>query len=53
MESGTANLHDLDDARGQVSERFITLQDTTFELERAQVGLLRTTDGLENWALGK
>jgi outer membrane protein TolC len=53
MDTGTANLHDLDDARGQLSERLITLQDVTFELERAQLGLLRSTGELEKWALGK
>lgn len=53
MDSGTANLHDLDDARSQVSERFITLQDVTFDLERAQLGLLRATGDLEKWVLGK
>ena len=52
MDTGTANLHDLDDARAQVSERFITLQDVSFELERAQLGLLRATGDLEKWALG-
>jgi len=53
MDAGTANLHDLDDARAQASERFITLQDVTFELQRAQLGLLRSTGDLEKWALGK
>ena len=53
MDAGTANLHDLDDARSQVSERFITLQDVTFELQRAQLGLLRSTGDLEKWALRK
>jgi outer membrane protein TolC len=52
MDAGTANLHDLDDARSQASERFIALQDVTFELERAQLGLLRSTGDLEKWALG-
>jgi outer membrane protein TolC len=52
MDAGTANLHDLDDARTQASERFIALQDVTFELERAQLGLLRSTGELEKWALG-
>jgi len=50
--SATANLHDLDNAQAQGSERFITLQDVTFELERSQVALLRATGDLENWALG-
>jgi len=53
IDAGTANLHDLDDARSQVSERFITLQDVTFDLQRAQLGLMRTTGELEKWALGK
>jgi outer membrane protein TolC len=52
MEAGTATLHDLDDARSQASERFITLQDVTFELQRSQLGLLRSTGELEKWALG-
>lgn len=52
MGSGTANLHDLDDARSQLSERFITLQDVTFNLECSQLGLLRSTGDLEKWALG-
>jgi outer membrane protein TolC len=52
MDSGTANLHDLDDAQAQASERLITLQDVTFELERSQVALMRATGDLETWALG-
>lgn len=52
-QSATATLHDLDDARTQLSERFISLQDVTFELERSQLGLLRSTGDLEKWALGK
>jgi outer membrane protein TolC len=52
MESSTANLHDLDNAQIQVSERFITLQDVTFELERSEVGLMRATGELEGWAMG-
>jgi len=53
MDAGTANLHDLDDAHAQASERFIALQDVTFDLERAQLGLLRSTGDLEKWALGE
>jgi outer membrane protein TolC len=52
MDAGTANLHDLDDARSQMSERFIALQDVTFNLQRTQLGLLRSTGDLEQWALG-
>ncbi len=53
IDAGSANLHDLDDARSQLSERFITLQDVTFDLQRAQLGLMRTTGDLEKWALGR
>ena len=52
MDSSGANLHDLDTAQTQASERLITLQDVTFELERSQVALLRATGELESWALG-
>ena len=51
-ESSTANLHDLDDAQTQASERLIKLQDVSFELERSQVALMRATGNLETWALG-
>jgi len=51
-DSGTATLHDIDDARSQASERFIAMQDVAFELERAHIGLMRATGDLENWALG-
>ncbi len=54
MDSGAgANLHDLDNARSQASERFITLQDVTFDMERSQVALLRATGELQTWAMGK
>jgi len=52
MDAGKANLHDLNTARTAMNEHFIILQDTTFELERARVGLMRATGELENWALG-
>ena len=40
-----------DDARSQASEKFISLQDITLELERSQLGLLRVTGDLKKWAL--
>jgi outer membrane protein TolC len=52
MNASTANLHDLDNAMTQASERFIALQDVSFELQRSQVGLLRSMGDLENWATG-
>lgn len=53
IDAGTGNLHDLDDARSQVNQRFMTLQDVAFDLQRAELGLLRSTGNLEKWALGK
>jgi outer membrane protein TolC len=53
VQAGTANLHDVEDARSQVSERFIALQDVRLDLQRAQLGLLRSTGELEKWALGR
>jgi outer membrane protein TolC len=52
MESSNANLHDLDNAQTQASERFITLQDVTFDLQRSQIELMRATGELEGWAFG-
>lgn len=52
MESSTANLHDLESARTQASERFISLEDIGFQLETSQIELLRSSGGLESWALG-
>ncbi len=52
MDAGKATLHDLNASRSQMNEHYIVLQDTTFELERVRVGLMRTTGELENWALG-
>ena len=53
MDAGTANMHDLDDTRTQVSEKFMALQDVSFELQRIQLALLRATGELERWALGR
>jgi outer membrane protein TolC len=49
VDSGSATLHDLDDARNQVNERYDALQDTNFELQRARISLLRVTGELEAW----
>jgi len=49
MDAGRANIHDLQDARDQANERYNGLQDSNFELERAQIALLRATGELANW----
>ena len=48
-ESSGATIHDVDDARTQSNERFTALQDAKFQLERAQITLLRATGDLTTW----
>lgn len=52
IDAGTATVKDLADARSQAAERFLTLQDVTFELQRARIGLMRSTGELEKWVNG-
>lgn len=49
VDSGTATLHEEDDARNQANERYDTLQDMRFELQRARIALLRATGDLSSW----
>jgi outer membrane protein TolC len=49
--AGTGTLHDIVDARGQASERYLLFQDADFEYQRVRVNLLRATGDLEKWAL--
>ena len=49
MDSGNAGWHDVQDAREQVNERYNSLQDANFELERARITLLRATGELAGW----
>jgi outer membrane protein TolC len=54
LDAGTASFHDVEDAREQANERFNTLQDANFEVERARIALLRATGELESWiGIGK
>lgn len=53
LDSGSANWHEVQDAREQSSERYNSLQDANFQLERARITLLRATGGLEDWVAGK
>jgi outer membrane protein TolC len=52
LDAGTATLKDIGDSRMQASERYLVLQDTSFELQRARVGLMRSTGELEKWIQG-
>jgi outer membrane protein len=49
LDAGSINWHDVQDAREQVNERYNSLQDANFELERAGITLLRATGELEAW----
>jgi outer membrane protein TolC len=54
VDAGTATLHDADQARNQVGERYDALQDSKFQLERARILLLRATGDLADWVgIGK
>ena len=47
LDAGSIGWHDVQDARDQVNERYNSLQDANFELERARITLLRATGELE------
>jgi outer membrane protein TolC len=53
VQSSTATFHDLTDSRTQARERRDQFVDADMQFNRARVGLLRSTGGLEDWALGK
>ena len=49
VDAGSAAWHDVQDAREQVNERYNSVQDANFELERARITLLRATGELAGW----
>jgi outer membrane protein TolC len=49
MNSGTAGVHDAASARTEMSEKYNALQDSSFELSKARIALLRATGELESW----
>jgi outer membrane protein TolC len=51
MEAGTGTLHELEDARNQANVQRNVFLDTSLELDRARITLLRSTGDLEKWAL--
>ena len=53
IESGGASLKDEENARVVEHQRYTAYLNSNFELDRAQVQLMRQTGELENWALGK
>lgn len=47
---GSTTIHDLDDARAQANEHFYALQDADFQVKKAKIELMKTTDDLAAWA---
>jgi outer membrane protein TolC len=52
IESGSASLKDEQNARVAEHERYTAYLSSSFDLDKAQVQLLRQIGDLENWALG-
>jgi outer membrane protein TolC len=52
IESGAASLKDEQNARVTEHERYTAFLSSSFDLDKAQVQLLRQTGDLETWALG-
>ena len=52
IESGGATLKDEENARVAEHEHYTAFLSATFDLDKAQIQLLRETGDLENWALG-
>jgi outer membrane protein TolC len=52
IQSGQASLKDEQNARVEEHERYTAFLSSSFDLDKAQVQLLRQTGDLERWALG-
>ncbi len=52
IESGTASIKDEENARVAEHERYTAYLNSSFELDRAQIQLMRQIGQLEAWALG-
>jgi outer membrane protein TolC len=52
VESGTASIKDEQNARVAEHQRYAAYLSSTFDLDKAQIQLLRQTGELETWALG-
>jgi outer membrane protein len=53
VEAGAATIRDQENARLAENQKYASLLDTMFELDRAQMQLLRVTGRIEKWALGQ
>lgn len=50
VQSGTGTLKEQASAQGQANDKFAALLDASFELDKAQIQLLRQTNDLDAWA---
>ena len=53
VEAGAATIRDQENARLAENQKYSALLDMTFELDKAQMQLLRATGQIERWALGQ
>lgn len=53
VDAGQATLRDQQQAQLDENEKYSTLLDATYELEKAQMQLLKQTGDLEKWALSR
>ena len=52
LQNGQANSRDAEQARVDASDRFVSYLESTMELTKAQLQLMRSTGAIQQWALG-
>ena len=53
LDAGNATLRDRENARLAENQHYLAYLDSSLELDKAQMQLLRAQGGLEQWALGR
>ncbi len=52
VQNGQANSRDAEQARVDASDRFVSYLESTVDLTKAQLQLMRSTGAIQQWALG-
>ncbi len=52
VQNGEANSRDAEQARVDASDRYVSYLESTFELTKTQLQLMRSTGSIQQWALG-
>jgi outer membrane protein TolC len=52
VQNGQANSRDAEQARVDAGDRFVSYLESTVELTKAQLQLMRSTGSIQQWALG-